>query len=224
MPPRYGFRLDERVVEYQWVLARLDTSERLLLDAGSTLTYGYLLDHPSLTCRGVVVYNLSPESVVGRGNVSYIQGDLRRTILRSECFDEIVCISTLEHIGMDNTFLYSKHARHKESRPDDYKVVVREFKRLLKPGGKALITVPYGVYEDHGWLQQFDSQRVETVLDVFGGSASAVCYYRYVDDGWQVSDAETCSDGRYFDVHNRQDYEPDCVAAARAVACIELVK
>ena len=224
LPANYGFRIDERVVEYPWVLARLGIAERLLLDAGSALNYRYILDLPALRSRSVVVYNLSPGNVVRRSNVSYIYGDVRHTILKSECFDEIACISTLEHIGMNNTFLYSKDPRFDELRPADYQDVVREFKRLLKPGGKLFITVPYGRYENLGWLQQFDHQRIRTVLEVFGGSASNVAYYKYLADGWQVVDADACADCSYFDIHHRSDYEPDYVAAARAVACIELVK
>ncbi len=224
LPVNYGFRIDERVVEYPWVLARLGVAERFLLDAGSALNYEYILDHPTLRNRSVVIYNLSPEGVVRRSNVSYVYGDLRRTILKSECFDEIVCISTLEHIGMNNTFIYCKDSRFNEFRPDDYQDVVREFKRLLKPGGKLFITVPYGRYENLGWLQQFDRQRIETVLEVFGGSASSVAYYKYFADGWQVVDTDACANCSYFDIHNRSDYEPDYVAAARAVACIEMVK
>lgn len=125
-----------------------------------------------------------------RDNVSYVYGDLRRAILKSEYFDEIVCISTLEHIDMNNTFLYSKNFRFDEFKPDEYQDVVREFKRLLKPSGRLFITVPYGCYENLGWLQQFDHQRIEAALEVFAGSASNVIYYRYFANGWQVVDAD----------------------------------
>ena len=224
LPPQYGFRLDERVVEYPWIFARLGITERLLLDAGSALNFPHLLDLPELKSRSVVIYNLSPESVVKRSNISYIYGDLRHTMLNSEYFDEIVCISTLEHVGMNNTFLYSKDIRFDELRPDDYQDVVKEFKRLLKPGGRLFITVPYGRYENLGWLQQFDQQKVKIAVEVFGGSSSSVAYYRYSADGWQIADADACADCSYFDIHHRPDYEPDYVAAARSVACLEMVK
>ncbi len=102
--------------------------------------------------------------------------------------------------------------------------MIREFKRLLKPGGKLFITVPYGRYENLGWLQQFGNRMVKEVLDVFGGSESNVAYYKYVADSWQVADVDACAESSYFDIHIRPDYEPDHVAAARAVACIEMVK
>ena len=224
LPAQYGFRLDERVVEYPWILTRLGIAERLLLDAGSALNFPHLLDLPEMKSRSVVIYNLSPESVVKRSNVSYIYGDLRRTILNSEYFDEIVCISTLEHVGMNNTFLYSKDIRFDELRTDDYQDTVKEFKRLLKPGGRLFITVPYGHYENLGWLQQFDRQKVETAVEVFDGSSSSIAYYRYSADGWQIADADACADCSYLDIHHHPNYEPDYVAAARSVACLEMVK
>lgn len=224
LPAQYGFRVDERVIEYPWVLSRLEIAEHLLLDAGAALNFQYLLDLPELKSRFLVIYSLSPGSVIKRSNVSYIYGDLRHTMLNNENFDEIVCISTLEHVGMDNTFLYSKDSRFNEFRPDDYQEVVKGFRRLLKPAGRLFITVPYGRYENLGWLQQFDQQRVETVVNIFAGSASSVTYYRYFAAGWQIANADSCADCSYFDIHHRSDYESDYVAAARAVACIEMVK
>ncbi|MFA5238579.1 MAG: methyltransferase domain-containing protein [Phycisphaerae bacterium] len=224
LPANYGFRVDERLVEYPWILAKLGTAEGLLLDAGSVLNYDYVLDHPVLKSRKIVIYNLSPERFISRDNVSYIFGDLRHTILRTESFDEIVCISTLEHVGMNNTFLYSKDTSFNEFKPNDYLDVVREFKQLLKPGGRLFITVPYGRYENHGWLQQFDGKMVDAVLDTFAPSFHSIAYYKYFPEGWQTTKAEECADCSYFDIHNKSEYEPDYVAAARAVACIEMVK
>lgn len=53
---------------------------------------------------------------------------------------------------MNNTLLYSNAVRFDEFKPNDYLDVVCKFKRLLKLGGKLFITVPYGRYENHGWL------------------------------------------------------------------------
>ena len=224
LPSQYGFRIDERVIEYPWVLSRLGVTKRLLLDAGSVLNYQYILDLPVLKCRTIVIYNLSPQNVVKRRNICYICGDLRHTSLDSQCFDEIVCISTLEHVGMNNTFLYSRDPNLNEFKPDDYQDVVKEFRRLLKPSGRLFITVPYGRFENLGWLQQFDQKRIENIIKVFGGSVDSEAYYKYFADGWQLTDMDTCVNCSYFDIHNRADYETDYVAAARAIVCIEMVK
>jgi hypothetical protein len=224
VPFNYGFRLDERAVEYPWLFSRLYNTNRLLLDAGSALNFPYLLDLPVLKTRNVAIYTLSPESILSRKNISYIYGDLRQTILKSECFDEIVCISTLEHIGMNNTALYSTDNRFAEFRPNDYQIVVKEFYRMMKPGGKLYISVPYGRHANHGWLQIFDKSMIVNIMDMFGGSASSVAYYRYEPDGWQISSADDCAESTYFDIHQQKDYDQDYAAAARAVACLELTK
>src|SRR5262245_13546483 len=48
LPPRYGFRLDERIVEYPWFFSRLPSGAGTLLDAGSVLNFGFLLELPVL--------------------------------------------------------------------------------------------------------------------------------------------------------------------------------
>ncbi len=224
LPAGYGFRLDERIVEYLWVIARLGPEHHRLLDAGSTLNHQYLLKLPVLRKRSVTIVNLSREDVVTRRNVAYVRGDLRRAPFKSESFEEIVCMSTLEHVGMDSTAVYSQDRRFDENRPDDYRLVMRELNRLLRPRGRLYVSVPYGRYEHLGWLQQFDSTRIETMCREFGGSVVSASYYRYFPEGWRVVDADACEGCRYFDIHSRLDYEDDYVAAARAVVCLELRK
>lgn len=224
LPEGYGFRLDERVVEYPWVLSRLDDGATWLLDAGGTLSYQYLLALPVFSRKSVVVYTLAPDGeMVREAHVSYVYGDLRSTILRDGAFKEIVCISTLEHIGMDNTFMYTSETRYRESKTDDYRLVLQEFRRLLAPDGRLFITVPYGQYQDCGWLQQFDRTLLEDAIQTFGSKLIGFAFYRYYPEGWRRADATACEDCKYFDFHH-EEYEPDYIAAARAVACVELVK
>ena len=224
LPSHFGYRLDERVIEFPWVLSRLSREEECLLDAGSALNFAYLVGHEVLKEKRIVIYTLSPEEVIKKATISYVYGDLRHTLFRDGFFDEVVCISTLEHIGLDNTFLYSEDTRFNESRPNDYLKVVEEFRRLLKQGGKAFITVPYGRYENHGWLQIFDSGMVDSIVKLFAGSFSRAAYYRYDADGWQISSSDDCAECTYFDIHRCADYESDYAAAARGVACLELTK
>lgn len=87
-----------------------------------------------------------------------------------------------------------------------------------------MITVPFGRYEDLGWLQQFDQPMVDSVIHAFAGSFAHVVYYQYINEGWQLSSADASAHCAYFDIHHQADYDPDFAAAARAVACMELVK
>lgn len=224
LPTNYGSRLDERVVEYPWTLARLPEGAGLILDAGSTLNYDFLVAHTRLRAKSLVIYDLAPQPTINLPNVSYLYGDLRSTILKDAIFDAIVCISTLEHVGMDNTLLYTTDTHFNEADPTAYRAVLLEFRRLLKPGGKLLLTVPYGRRENHGWLQQFDAAGIADIIDSLDGMASKVTYYRYLADGWKLASAAECSDCRYFNIHATKQHNPDYAAAARAVACLEVIR
>jgi hypothetical protein len=96
--------------------------------------------------------------------------------------------------------------------------------RILKPGGRLLLTIPYGQREDHGWLQQFDRVGIRRLIEAFGGDVAAEDYYAYDAQGWQHSTAEGAADARYFNIHATPMIEPDGAAAARAVCCLELVR
>ncbi len=225
LPENYGHRLDERIVEYPWILSRLNSKHKgMLLDAGSTLNFDFILSHPVLINRTVYIYTLAPEAVISWSNISYIYGDLRSTAFKDELFDDIACISTLEHVGMDNTFLYSDDQGFKESAGHDFLKAVNEFKRILKPGGRLFITVPFGEYENMGWFQQFNLDMVNSIVEIFKGREAKVTYYQYLASGWRSSTADQCAHCRYFDIHKTGKFDPDCAAASRAVACIELIK
>jgi ubiquinone/menaquinone biosynthesis C-methylase UbiE len=172
----------------------------------------------------VIVYDLAHQWLSGRGNVSYVAGDLRDMMLRDSVVDVIVCISTLEHIGLDNTMLYTDDRRFQETRSDDYTRALREFRRVLRPGGRLYVTVPFGRPTRLRWLQQFDAAGVNALVDAFGGAEEQTAYFRYTSAGWQTATAAECADCEYFDVHSRGSFDPDMAAAARAVACFEFVR
>lgn len=211
------------MIEIPWVVSRLRNDAAFLLDAGSALNFEFILDLEGLRRKSIVIYTLAPELTSSpRANVSYVYGDLRNTILRDHLFEEIVCISTLEHVGMDNTLVYTDDQRYNETRPLDYRDALREFQRLLAPGGHLFLTVPYGKYQNCGWMQQFDHERLEDILAVFDGKTDDQAFYRYTSGGWILSDAAECAECEYFDFYARPKFDPDYAAAARAVACLML--
>lgn len=224
LPSQYGVRLDERVVEYPWIFTRLQNTSTMLLDAGSTLNQYFVLSKPLIEQKMTVIYTLSPETTYSSRKVSYIYGDLRHTILRDETFDEITCISTLEHIGMDNTMLYTEDKTFEENAHEDYILVLKEMNRILKPGGRFLLTVPFGVARNLNWIRQFDRALLQKAIDAFGGELLECTLYQYSADGWQLSDMEACANCEYFDVHTGEPFASDYAAAARAVACLLFVK
>ena len=225
LPQDYGVGIDERIVEYPWLFSQMSNDGGLLLDGGSVLNYPFLLDAPQLSDKQLVILTLAPESTMAkRQNVSYMFGDLRETLFRDGVFDLIVSISTLEHIGMDNAKLYTQDNQDNESQPEDYLRVIKEFHRILKPGGRFLMTVPFGKPQNLGWLYQFDSSRLQQAIRAFGPDLKATIFYKYGLDGWTLSDETACADCEYFDVHSGTAPASDLAAAARAVACLEFVK
>lgn len=223
LPEGYGVGMDERIVEYPWVLSRLGNGPSRLLDAGSTLNFAWVASAAPLRRKSVVVCDLAAEPTLADAGYSYVSGDLRSTAFDSASFDAIVCISTLEHVGMDNTEFYTVDARFRESEVVAYRDAVSEFRRLLAPGGRLFVTVPYGRYQNLGWLQQFDERTLDDAIDAFSdGRVEDITYYRHDPDrGWQPADARACAGCEFLYVRDGDDSAP-VATSARAVACVEL--
>jgi SAM-dependent methyltransferase len=224
LPAGFGPGIDERAVEYPWVLSRLAPAG-MILDAGSTLNAPFLLNGPLLADRRILIYTFDADWIGLNTRVSYLFGDLRDMILRDALFETIICISTLEHIGMSlDLKAYSAARPYPQAYYDSYRLALNEFHRVLKPGGQLLLTAPYGRREDHGWLQQFDAAGVEAIKNGFAGDVAAETYYRYSAEGWQAAKPAECAELRYFNIHATPNFDPDFAAAARGVACLEFVK
>ena len=159
LPEGYGYRLDARMIEIPWVLARVRNSKGgRFLDAGSALNYDFVLESAALKDKQTTIVTLAPEGqAFWRLGVSYVFGDLRDLDFRDERFDAVACISTIEHIGMDNTMYAEDLQIARRSDPSEFILAVKELKRVLKSGGSLFISFPFGRYENHGWFQQFDS-------------------------------------------------------------------
>ena len=225
LPRGYGFRLDERIIEYPWLFSRLPSCEGNLLDAGSVLNYEFLLSHKLLTNKRVFISTLAPESnCYWSWAVSYVYEDLRNSCFRDNYFDWVVSLSTIEHIGLDNTMLYTRDEAKRENSDDAYLAAVMEFRRLLKPGGTVFLSMPFGQRRNHGWFQIFDAEMIEGILKAFAPAMHREMYFKYQPEGWIVSNREQCSDATYFDIHSQKEYDPDFAAASRAIVCLELVK
>ena len=117
----YGYRLDERVIEYPWLFSRLASGKGNLLDAGSALNFDFLLNNKLLRSKNIYISTLAPESSFFlKKNISYIYEDLRDCCFKDNFFDNIVSISTLEHIGLDNTLIYTDDETKNENNPNSY--------------------------------------------------------------------------------------------------------
>ena len=228
LPVGYGWGLDERVVEYPWLFAQLLTVSSRLLDAGSTLNYEEFIDRIQRQRKDITILTLAPESrAFWQRGVSYHFGDLRELPFRDEWFDEIVCLSTLEHVGMDNR--YYGAAESDTLLPLSYLDAAKELWRTLKAGGTLYISLPFGqkqaeMWDNHVFFQQFDGPMIEQLLDCFPAGQVDRRFFRYSENGWQASTQEACADAIYFNVHAAPGFDADHAAAARAVCCLQASK
>lgn len=225
LPEGYGYRVDERIIEYPWLFSRLDETYQIVLDAGSVLNYDYLLHIKPLSSKRLFISTLAPErrNYVHKG-VSYVFEDLRNSCFRDEYFDAIVSLSTIEHIGLDNTLHYTNDADKKEANPQGFLAAIQEYYRMLRSGGKLYLSFPFGRHRVHSWYQVFDQAMVNSILDIFDPVGYHVNYFYYHSDGWQVATADECNDAETFDIHTMKEYMPDFTAFSQAVCCMELIK
>lgn len=215
LPDCYGTGMDERCIEIPWVIAQLTPGPGRVLDAGSALNHTYVVKHRSLAEKRLHILTLAPEpQCFWQRGISYMFTDLRDIPVRDGYYDSAVCISTLEHIGCDNTG-YTGKASDRENRPDDVRIVINELARVLRPGGELLLTIPFGRYRHLGWIRNFDRSLLSSTLDAFTPTYDRVeAFYLYGKTGWQLASDEACA---------ACDYEAHRNAAA-SIACVRIVK
>jgi len=163
LPSPYGRDLPERVVELYLA--------RLLYEPGmKVLDVGHA---NGMECHRAMLQSLpGPLDLTGidiaepaYDTAAYYSKSIRASIdatpFEDQTFDLIWCISSLEHVGMDNS-AYVEGDAAGEATPE---AALSEMVRVLRPKGTLLITVPYGRYEDHGWFRNFDETRLRRLLD-----------------------------------------------------------
>jgi len=225
LPSKYGYRMDDRFVEYPWFFSRLKDHEHIILDAGSVLNFKQILLADKLVNRNIYISTLFYE---GRPEIqpspSYIYEDLRNMCFKDDFFDAICSLSTLEHIGFDNTMIYTPDVSKKENDKYAHLSALKEFRRVLKKNGTLYLSMPFGKYKDHGWFQVFDSEMINVIVDAFHASKVIKTFFRYDNDQWNFSTEMDCQDGYCFDIHKSNKYEADYLAFSRCVVCLEMIK
>jgi SAM-dependent methyltransferase len=225
LPLKYGYRMDERFVEYPWFFSQVKDHEKIILDAGSVLNFKQILRAKKLIDRKIYISTLFNE---GRPDIqpspSYIYEDLRDMCFKDDFFDAICSLSTLEHIGFDNTMIYTPDVSKKENDKYAHLTALKEFKRVLKKDGTLYLSMPFGKYKDHGWFQVFDTEMINNVIGSFSPSRAVKTFFRYENDQWNFSTEEKCRDGYCFDIHKSNKYEADYLAFSRCVVCLEMTK
>ncbi|MEO5632925.1 class I SAM-dependent methyltransferase [Gaiella sp.] len=168
---------DERLIEVPWVLSRLRS--------GCVLEVGYAFAEPAYLA-GLV--EAAPEELVGVDlaeaevpGFETVSADARELPFPDGSFDQILLVSTLEHIGADNE-LYGSPASPDEN---GRRAALRELRRVLRPDGSLLVTVPLGEPGDHGWFRQDDIGGWTQLFTRAGYFVEEQEAYELGEEGWR---------------------------------------
>ncbi|HST69305.1 MAG TPA: methyltransferase domain-containing protein [Solirubrobacterales bacterium] len=214
LPPGLGAGFDERCVEYPWLFSRRLGGR--VLDAGSVLNHRHLIERLLPEVDDLTITTLAPEAAAFTElGVSYVYDDMRRLPFRDDWFDEVVCLSTLEHVGMDNS-IYGAADGPAADPAAAAAAALGELLRVVRPGGRVHLSVPYGRREEHGWVRQLDRAGVDDLLAAAGAGAREEAIFRYTPSGWRRG-----GDRRVAGVAYNPATTPgeDGAVAARAVYC-----
>lgn len=195
---------DERVIEVPWILARL---------AGRrALEVGYAFAEPpylaALLLAGferLVGVDLAAADVPG---LEGVQADVRDLPFEKAAFDLVLCVSTLEHVGADNT----GYGLEAESDGASRSEALRELRRVLAPDGRLLVSVPCGEPGDYGWFRQEDVRGWTRLFTDAGFFVEEQEVYELTEEGWRAG-PEVDPSGLRYGTRG---------PAASAVLCVEL--
>jgi SAM-dependent methyltransferase len=166
---------DERPVEIPWCLARY-TGEQRVLDVGYAFAEpAYLAGLLGLAVPELVGVDLAQAEVPG---LESVQADLRSLPFADGEFELAFAISTLEHVGRDNT----QYGLGQESEGDSLDDALRELRRVT---ARLLVTVPTGegevlpeqaVFRPEEWVERFERAGFVVFEDEL---------YELGEDGWR---------------------------------------
>ena len=192
---------DERPIEIPWALGRARGARRVL-DAGSAFAEpAYLAALAALGAGELVAVDLAAVEVPG---LHAVVADLRDLPFANGSFDVALCISTIEHVGFDNT-VYGIDAGRDD---DGIARALGELRRVLAPEGRLVVTVPTGAHEEHGWFVQLEPDEWRARFSAAGFETDEEETYALGAGGWAA--AADVAGARYGE------------QGAGAVLCVEL--
>ncbi len=195
---------DERIVEYPftvaWLLEQGMTTSTDIMDVGCVLNHPLMAKH--LSSRVGMLWFLNPavEPLQFESNIAYVIADIRKHDLEGRLrFPSMTCLSVLEHIGMDNTRYGGGPAEFSTppDHPEQFAIQgARRIVPLLEPGGRLLVSVPFGPFEylyTFGQVRSpiyytFDAERLSAFREALARCSVRQWIYKTVPgQGWQTT-------------------------------------
>jgi SAM-dependent methyltransferase len=148
-----GLVTTERVLEYPFVFQHLGQPHGAVLDLGSCSSRFPI----ALASRGIRTIAFDVNSYHHRHpNLVAIRGNAMRLPFIDRSLAGILAVSVIEHIGLG-------HYGDPKMQAGDARVV-REIARVLRPGGRALITVPFGLAMTDHFQRVYSAVRLKELL------------------------------------------------------------
>jgi SAM-dependent methyltransferase len=193
--PPVGTGMDERAVELPLAFEFLGSDpNEWVLDAGASLNLRLVRTLLGATAPRIVHLTQTSDREIplfDRDRAGYVFADIRRLPFQKHWFDRVLCVSTLEHVGMDNT----RYGAPRERDPEAYLAALHELRRVLRPGGTLFLTVPVGVPRSFGWFRIFGPDELRRTLRTLRGFETTVRYFIY-DGRWRDADESMALSGR----------------------------
>jgi SAM-dependent methyltransferase len=133
-----------RYAEYEFVLRNLISRDlkAKILDVGcSTSAFSSRISKFSRNRCEIVGIDIVNE--IGSLGFPLILMDAMNIGFKNKTFDQVMCLSTMEHIGLDHEGVNAKHKDPNCGINEDA-LAMKEIWRVLKDKGTLILTVPYG--------------------------------------------------------------------------------
>ncbi|MFX1239719.1 MAG: class I SAM-dependent methyltransferase [Promethearchaeota archaeon] len=171
--------IGERIVEIPFLYKNFDFNEmEKILDLGCV---GSKISM-QLASLGYKVVGIDYRPFIFKHkNLEFIQGNFFDIDLPNESFDCVICISTIEHIGLPAYNI--KPFEHGD------KKAIEKIYNLLKIGGKLILTVPFGKAIVDPFERNYDQKSLEQLIHRFRILEFEI--YERSKNGWVISENQS---------------------------------
>lgn len=155
--PFMTVHVSERIVEIPFVFSNLRVPKgSVVVDVGCVESR-LSLELANLGYK-VLAVDIRPYEFC-HPNLKVIRGDFVQSPIDDRSVDAVVAVSTLEHLGLP---CYSM-----QGSPGSDLSAMEKIRRILRPGGQLILTVPYGQKGQTEWFRVYDHDALQRLLEGF---------------------------------------------------------